>query len=360
MWGLVLLASISASHVAIAFSLLDTIDPPFDFVVKSPIVSRDSCLYATRTDQEDLVTRLPLTEKSADDYVDTACAGIASYHRKRRITTSASENFDKRFHELLEFKETHGHTRVPRRHGKLGDWVNKLRQRKHQLDEQRLDRLNQIGFCWDASDDKRRKEREKWWNRLESLRRLQQDNPLTIAEAGTQNDAPADASLSVGISHQQSATLSFDCLQDSEKKWLRRQRIQYIDSGRKPSLKLDEKQIQALNEIDPNWWQTTRERKWYAQYSALKEFRAKHGHSNVTSAHEDKKLFNWVQNTRKKYRALKLQREDGFRSDGSPKLTTAQIELLDSIDFIWDPWGHYEDRSWLSYTTGSDNKLTSL
>jgi len=55
-----------------------------------------------------------------------------------------------------------------------------------------------------------------------------------------------------------------------------------------------------------------------------------------------------VQNTRKKYRALKLQREDGFRSDGSPKLTTAQVELLDSIDFIWDPWGHYEDRSWLS------------
>ena len=255
-WGLVILASISASHEAIAFSLLDTIDPPFDSVVKSTIASRSSSWYATRTDQEDLVTRLPLTEKSADEDVDTVSTGIASYHRKRRITTSASENFDRRFHELLEFKETHGHTRVPRRHGKLGDWVNKLRQRKDRLDEQRLDRLNQIGFCWDASDDKRRKEREKWWNRLESFRRLKQENPLTIPEPGTQNDASADSSFSIGVTHQQSATLFFDSLQDSEKKWLRRQRIQYIDSGRKPSLKLDEKQIQALNEIDPNWWQT--------------------------------------------------------------------------------------------------------
>jgi len=331
------LVSICTGHVAIGFSLLDTIYSPSNTVVILSHFSRSPCFYATRSDQEDLVASLPLTEKAAD--VET----VPSHLRKRRISTSARENFDNRFFELLEFKEIHGHTRVPRRHEKLGDWVNKLRQRKDRLDEQRLERLNEIGFCWDASGDKRRKEREKWWNRLESL---------TIAGSGTQTIVPADASLSKSMTCQETNNIVFDCLTDSEKKWLRRQRIQYIDSGRKPSLKLDEEQIQALNEIDPNWWQTPRERKWYAQYAALKEFKENHGHSNVTSSHEDKKLFNWVQNTRKKYRAVELQTEDGFLSDGSPKLTKAQIELLDRIDFVWDPWGHYDDRRWLSCSAG--------
>ena len=67
-----------------------------------------------------------------------------------------------------------------------------------------------------------------------------------------------------------------------------------------------------------------------------------------------------VQNTRKKYRAVKLQREDGFLSDGSPKLTRTQIELLDKIGFIWDPWGHHDDHSWLSYTVNADNNMASL
>ena len=52
-----------------------------------------------------------------------------------------------------------------------------------------------------------------------------------------------------------------------------------------------------------------------------------------------------VQNTRKKYRAVKFGKDNGRRSDGSPILSKAQIELLDKIDFVWDPWGHYIEYS---------------
>ena len=231
LWAIIL----SADHLAIAFSPLGNIGRSSNLLGRSPIGDRISCWYAVQTGREELVS---------------------SDRRKRRPSAAASANFENRYRELLEFKEIHGHTRVPRRHRKLGDWVNKLRQRKDRLDEKRLDRLNEIGFCWDASDDKHRKEREKWWERLESFRQIPQQNLHRMAKAGSENVAPVDASLSLGGMHEQLSMLSFDNLTSSQTKWLRRQQIEYIDSGGKPSPKLDEMQVQALNEIDPNWWQT--------------------------------------------------------------------------------------------------------
>jgi hypothetical protein len=236
--GIVLWAMIlSTDHLAIAFSPSGNIGRSSDLLGRSLIGDRIFCWYAVQTDREELVS---------------------SGRRKRRPSAAATANFENRYRELLEFKEIHGHTRVPRRHGKLGDWVSKLRQRKDRLDEQRLDRLNEIGFCWDASDDKHRKEREKWWERLESFRHIPRQNLHPIAKVGSDVIVPVDASSSVGGMYDQSSMLSFDNLTSSQTKWLRRQRIEYIDSGGKPSPKLDEIQIEALNEIDPNWWQTVR------------------------------------------------------------------------------------------------------
>jgi len=354
-------AIISADHLSIGFSSVDVpIGYPSRLFGRSWSDSGgNSGWCAVETNRRALVSMVPRTEEVADAGTDVVVAGFdidididraavsVTGRRKRKPSATSTANYEQRFRELLEFKELNGHTKVPRRHGKLGDWVNKLRQRKYLLEDEKIDVLNKAGFCWDASSDKRRKEREKWWERLRSLRK---NLGRTAETAGSENSAPEDGpSSSTSSIHQQSLVLSFDNLTSSETKWLRRQRIKYIDSGRKPSPKLDKEQIQALNEIDPNWWQTAREKKWDTQYYALKAFKAKHGHCNVTSAHSDKKLFHWVQNTRKKYRAVKFHHEDGLRSDGSPKLSKAQIELLDRIDFNWDPWGHHADCSWLSY-----------
>jgi hypothetical protein len=237
------------------------------------------CRQATKLDFEETVSTVARMEDSIDVVFDkeinieTEAASISTQTRKknRKLSAAARATFEIRFIELLEFKEFHGHLMVPRRYGKLGDWVNKLRQRKHRLDQERLDRLNGIGFCWDASGDKRRKEREKWWERLESL-------PLSTVEQpkpGTCRMSPP--SRGAIQRPQQLSILSFENLTNAQTKWLRRQRIQYIESGRNPSSKLDRTQIQALNAIDPNWWQTATERKWNDQYFALKNFKAKHG-----------------------------------------------------------------------------------
>lgn len=244
---------ISAEHPAIGFSSVDTIRCSSGWLELSPVGGRSSCWYAVDSDRQELVSTVSRTEKPADANGAADAALVGSGRRKRRLSAAASANFENRFQELLEFKKVHGHTRVPRRNGKLGDWVNKLRQRKDRLDEQRLVRLDEIGFCWDASDDRRRKELARWWERLELFREIQQQQQQTIRQT---KETPVDTPLSPSVAsrHQQSSVLSFDALTDSQKKWLRRQRIEYVNSDRKPSPRLDETQIQALNEIDPNWW----------------------------------------------------------------------------------------------------------
>jgi len=230
---------------------------------KEPINGAFSGRYAFDVDHEGVISTTRLRED------EVQVGGPTSNRHRRRPSKSSVAYFETRFQELLEYRNVHGHTRVPKREGQLGDWVNKLRQRKDQLHEKRIEQLNEIEFCWDASDDKRRRLQNQWWKQLESLRKTQ-----TEAE-------------------QKSSILVYDNLAGSQKAWLRRQRIVYIDSSYKPCEKLNEEQIQALNRMDRNWWKTARERKWDAQYSALRDFKRKYGHCNVSSACKDKKLFNW-------------------------------------------------------------------
>jgi hypothetical protein len=70
--------------------------------------------------------------------------------------------------ELLEFKEKHGHTRVPLKYGEnppLGNWVKNQRilHRKGKLSEDHISRLNEVGFVWEA------KVETSWEDRLLQL-----------------------------------------------------------------------------------------------------------------------------------------------------------------------------------------------
>ena len=287
-WGVVLCAIGSSDHLATGFSA-SSLDGRICSSTFSGLLDKRAtrvgrnCWYAVSVDREEFLSTVPRTEEATDAVfdqetnVDTEDGSISPPVRKkkRKVSAAAQATFEIRFGELLEFKELHGHLMVPRRCGKLGDWVNKLRQRKDRLDEERLDRLNGIGFCWDASGDKRRKEREKWWERLGELpvSTVQQqqlgfcrieDTAGSEGLSTTVNESSSSSSLSSSSSSSRSATdqpkqstiLSFENLTSAQKKWLRRQRVEYIGSGRKPSQKLEKAQIQALNEIDPNWWQT--------------------------------------------------------------------------------------------------------
>ena len=58
--------------------------------------------------------------------------------------------WETRFNELVQYKAKHGDCNVPRSQGQLGKWVNNQRTiyKKGKLSQDRIDRLNGIGFDW--------------------------------------------------------------------------------------------------------------------------------------------------------------------------------------------------------------------
>ena len=73
----------------------------------------------------------------------------------RFVWDPLTEAWEESFSKLLQFKEAEGHCKV-RQHFKLdgfrlGLWVSNLRSNKDTLSTERLQRLDDIGFIWDAS-----------------------------------------------------------------------------------------------------------------------------------------------------------------------------------------------------------------
>ena len=53
--------------------------------------------------------------------------------------------WNQRFEELREFKDEHGHCRVPRK-GKFGSWVNMQRNRRAFTSKEKIMKLEEIGL----------------------------------------------------------------------------------------------------------------------------------------------------------------------------------------------------------------------
>ena len=69
-----------------------------------------------------------------------------------------TEDWEEGFSKLLQFKEVHGHCRVPNRFKldgfNLGTWVGTQRSTKDSLSHERRQRLDDLGFVWDARKGK--------------------------------------------------------------------------------------------------------------------------------------------------------------------------------------------------------------
>ena len=66
------------------------------------------------------------------------------------INVGPNVPWETRFDELVQYKAEHGDCNVPQSRGKLGTWVSKQRQQYNndKLSQDRIDRLNGIGFNW--------------------------------------------------------------------------------------------------------------------------------------------------------------------------------------------------------------------
>lgn len=78
--------------------------------------------------------------------------------------------WDKRYQELLQFYQEHGHCRVPpkyEKNKKLGSWVGTQRLQSKKLSAERKELLDKIGFLW--SEDIKKEAEERWMSNYQRL-----------------------------------------------------------------------------------------------------------------------------------------------------------------------------------------------
>jgi len=96
----------------------------------------------------------------------------------------ASNIWEQRYEELVHFQQGHGHCRVSTESGVLGKWVMHLREKykrflkekryRGQLTQERIDRLEALGFEWSL-----RPPNTPWEERFEQLKQFHQHHGHT-------------------------------------------------------------------------------------------------------------------------------------------------------------------------------------
>jgi hypothetical protein len=265
-----------------------------------------------------------------------------------------------RLRQLETFKQVNGHTRVPKRYKpnpSLGNWVNKQRQnyRNHKtgtkpssLNAERIEALNQLGFCWDASSSSlttpqysnrnqsnnfvrnemyleaqsranyepssstsfhdEQDNSSQWWSQFQELKRAVDES---------MNDSTGAVTSTIHLAANRNSRME---------KWLRIQRERFQASQLLPH------QVQALQELNPDWNLSRRQWQWEYRFRELLAYVETHNGNGCVpiSYRANRPLAHWVSNQRKQYNRMK----QGKSSD----MTLERLERLNAIDFVWNRW----------------------
>ncbi|GAX21474.1 hypothetical protein FisN_10Hh053 [Fistulifera solaris] len=248
-----------------------------------------------------------------------------------------------KYQELLEFKEKHGHCKVPtnyKENPRLASWVRNLRcdQLQGKVRADRKQMLDEIGFVWRKTPEDR--EKEKTQKRLRELIRLVPDSELKEEELAIKRSMIEkeeaekkkqkeirEQKLQESVLHQKWLERYQELKAFHEKNghfhvtlanggqplgdWMRDQRRRHKE-GKLPAIRK-----QLLDEIGFVWSYSV----WMDHYNQLVEFKNAHGHCRLPPSHENKALKVWVKN----------QRHDEIAG----RLSDERKKLLDDIGFLW-------------------------
>ncbi|MGP4114016.1 Helicase associated domain protein [Streptomyces sp. 4N509B] len=221
----------------------------------------------------------------------------------------------------------------------------RTRRRKGQLSEQRIMRLNEIGFPWDAAQDRwmrRYRELERIYHRHKNLLRLPEKSPEAVwlegQRAAYRNGRLAEWQINlmeeIGIDFADRRKVAwrktFDAVKQfhaehntwtfpddfvtttgvSGASWVKTQRF------RKKEGTLSREQMALLDGIGFPW--DPAQERWEARFTELESFHAAHGHLNVPGPGP---LKSWLYQQRKKFR--------------NGTLSPTAHERLSAIDPLW-------------------------
>ena len=201
------------------------------------------------------------------------------------VVDAIGSSWDEWCGRLTLYKDRKGHCRVPQRHSEngfpLGAWVNY--QRLNYLSQERRQRLDALGFVWDAQE-------EAW---EEGFRQL----TVYLEREGH---------CRVPIRHKENG---FRLGQ-----WVSVQRLKE---------NLSAQRRQKLDRLGFTW--DPRDTEWEEGVSHLKAYKEREGHCRVPYSHVESgfRLGLWVVNRRAEAKSIPIIRR----------------QQLDQLGFVWDPFG---------------------
>ena len=245
------------------------------------------------------VTQCPSGKWQAQIYHSGKSRYIGVFDSKGEA--SLAYQWSVRCRQLEAFKAEHGHCNVPQRHGSLGLWVHKQRgnRKKGKLSEERVQKLDDIGFNWRAV----RGSPSTWNERLDELMKYKTEHghcnvPINYGPLGL---------------------------------WAGRQRAAHRKD------KLSEERVQRLKDLGFEWThvpyivrvsvagdprasqgsgQTTkRTAAWDERLDNLTKYKAEHGDCNVPQRQGS--LGKWVSTHKERVRKFMISASSGGPNVGS-------------------------------------------
>ncbi|HEY6167657.1 MAG TPA: helicase associated domain-containing protein, partial [Verrucomicrobiae bacterium] len=244
-----------------------------------------------------------------------------------------------RFDQLTAYRAQHGHCHVPHDDPalhKLFNWVTMQRTNKRlgKLQPERIRKLDEIGFTWNAGALRISPLENARWDRMfAALVRFKQQHGHTLVpidhvanaqeELGSSGVPPAPAE---GTHADETPALPSESGVRSKASQLDLGRWVHFQRSAFANAKMIPGRQRRLEELGFAW--NTLEAKWNQKFEALQTFHRQHGHCRV-STRQDCALAIWVNNQRQRHK------------DG--KLPAAKFQQLDELGFRWDvsgPQGH--------------------
>jgi superfamily II DNA or RNA helicase len=203
------------------------------------------------------------------------------------VWNTIESSWEEMFNALKEYKKNHGDCNVPRNwkeDEQLADWAHSQRTRKEKLSEDRIKRLNDIGFVWTPHE-------ASWEENFDKLKKYKE----RFGHCNVSRNWSEDEQLA---------------------RWVSWQRHTYGNG------ELSEDRVNRLEDIDFVW--EPDESSWEENFDKLKKYKERFGHCNVPKKWlEDKSLGSWVERQRQNYESRKLSEDNAKR--------------LEDIGFVWAP-----------------------
>jgi hypothetical protein len=240
--------------------------------------------------------------------------------------------WDDMFKLLLEFKQKHGHFKIPcdcgNENGKLGRWVINRRRDYREYKRtngqkgnlERMKRLESIGMVDDiTSGYEKGGLQENWYGMYNQLLEFKQKH----------------GHVKVPCQYNENKKLG---------RWVNNWRSNYREYKRTDGKKGDPERMKCLesiglvDDITTGYEKENAKKIWYDMYNQLLEFKQKHGHVKVPQQYnENPKLGRWVGKRRCVYREYK--RTNGQKGDPERMKCLESIGLVDDITTGYEKGG---------------------